>query len=324
MPNPPSYLRQDMTVSVDIEVARRDDTLALPARSVHDALSSSALGYLGARRPRLPAAGDARPARADAGRDRRRPRGRRLGPADRLRRPHRPAREAVHAVNTRWLPFEWIAAVRFLGEGRLQTAFIVGGISIGVAVIVFMSAMLAGMEANFINRVLTSQSHIQLIPPDQVARPLRDGPTASSRTRPSQRPSQRILSIDQWPKIVARLQAMPEVTAVSPTMSGSALAVRGQASRAITLTGVDPATYYKIVRDARLHRRRQRRMSAARTSSSARNWPKTLGATRRRQDQRPGGHRRAARAAHHRHPRPRQQGRQPAHDLSSRCAPRRR
>jgi lipoprotein-releasing system permease protein len=40
---------------------------------------------------------------------------------------------------------------------------------------------------------------------------------------------------------------MPEVTAVSPTMSGSALAIRGQASRAITLTGIDPASYFRIV-----------------------------------------------------------------------------
>jgi lipoprotein-releasing system permease protein len=145
-----------------------------------------------------------------------------------------------------WLPFEWIAAVRFLREGRLQTLFIVGGISIGVAVIVFMSAMLLGLEANFINRVLTSQSHIQLIPPDQVARPLRGG-GGEYEDAVVQRPSQRILSIDQWSTVVARLHAMPEVTAVSPTMSGSALAIRGQASRAITLTGIDPASYFKIV-----------------------------------------------------------------------------
>ena len=156
-------------------------------------------------------------------------------------------------MNSRWLPFEWIAAVRFLGEGRLQTAFIVGGISIGVAVIVFMSAMLAGLEANFINRVLTSQSHIQLIPPDQVSRPLRGG-AQNSRTRRCERPSQRIVSIDQWPKVVARLKAMPEVVAVSPTMSGSALAVRGQASRAITLAGVEPADLFTNRAPARLHR----------------------------------------------------------------------
>ena len=75
----------------------------------------------------------------------------------------------------RWLPFEWIAAVRFLREGRLQTMFIIGGIAIGVGVIVFMSAMLAGLQANFIKRVLTSQPQIQLLAPDQVARPLRGG-----------------------------------------------------------------------------------------------------------------------------------------------------
>jgi HlyD family secretion protein len=37
----PDYLRQDMTVSVDIEVAARDETLVLPLRSVHDIQSGS-------------------------------------------------------------------------------------------------------------------------------------------------------------------------------------------------------------------------------------------------------------------------------------------
>lgn len=39
--DPPDYLRQDMTVSVDIEVASKNDTLILPARSIHDALSGA-------------------------------------------------------------------------------------------------------------------------------------------------------------------------------------------------------------------------------------------------------------------------------------------
>ncbi|MEO8318754.1 MAG: ABC transporter permease [Bradyrhizobium sp.] len=147
----------------------------------------------------------------------------------------------------RWLPFEWIAAVRFLREGRLQTIFIVGGIAIGVAVIVFMSAMLAGLEANFIKRVLTSQPQIQLLTPDQVARPLRNAP-GEVEDAVVQRPSQRVLSIDQWPKIRSQMLAMPEVTAVSPTIAGSVLAVRGDASRAVTLTGVEPESYFNIVK----------------------------------------------------------------------------
>ena len=37
--DPPDYLRQDMTVSVDVEVAAKDRALVLPIRSVHDVLS---------------------------------------------------------------------------------------------------------------------------------------------------------------------------------------------------------------------------------------------------------------------------------------------
>jgi lipoprotein-releasing system permease protein len=147
----------------------------------------------------------------------------------------------------RWLPFEWITAVRFLREGRLQTLFIIGGIAIGVGVIVFMSAMLAGLEANFIKRVLTSQPQIQLLAPDQIARPLRN--TAGEfEDATVQRPSQRVISIDQWPKIRSQMLAMPEVTAVAPTILGSALAIRGDASRAITLSGVEPDSYFRIVK----------------------------------------------------------------------------
>jgi lipoprotein-releasing system permease protein len=147
----------------------------------------------------------------------------------------------------RWLPFEWITAVRFLREGRLQTLFIIGGIAIGVGVIVFMSAMLAGLEANFIKRVLTSQPQIQLLTPDQVARPLRNG-GRDVEDAVVQRPSQRVISIDQWPKIRSQMLAMPEVTAVSPTILGSVLVVRGDASRAITLSGIEPDSYFKIVK----------------------------------------------------------------------------
>jgi lipoprotein-releasing system permease protein len=147
----------------------------------------------------------------------------------------------------RWLPFEWITAVRFLREGRMQTAFIMGGIAVGVGVIVFMSAMLAGLEANFIKRVLTSQPQIQLLAPDQIARPLRHA-AGEFEDATVQRPSQRVISIDQWPKIRNQMLAMPEVTAVSPTILGSALAVRGDANRAINLCGVEPDSYFKIVR----------------------------------------------------------------------------
>lgn len=147
----------------------------------------------------------------------------------------------------RLLPFEWIAAVRFLREGRLQTMFIILGITIGVAVIVFMSALLSGLQVNFLSRVLTSSAQIQLLPPDQIARPLR-GRSPDLEDAVVQRPAQRIVSIDQWQKIQQRMVTLPGVLVAAPTMSGSALAVRGDASRAIGLTGVIPESYFRIIR----------------------------------------------------------------------------
>jgi HlyD family secretion protein len=41
VPSPPDYLKQDMTVSVDIEVARLANALSLPAQAVHDAASNA-------------------------------------------------------------------------------------------------------------------------------------------------------------------------------------------------------------------------------------------------------------------------------------------
>lgn len=148
----------------------------------------------------------------------------------------------------RWTPFEWITALRFLREGRMQTIFIIMAVAIGVAVITFMSAMLSSLQANFLRRVLTSQPHIQLIPPDEVARLLRQPRQGRIVDAIVQRPAQRTRSIDQWQKIRAELSGWPEIVTVSPTMGGSALAVRGDASRSITVTGIDPDVYFKIVR----------------------------------------------------------------------------
>lgn len=146
-----------------------------------------------------------------------------------------------------WQPFEWIVASRFLREGRWQTVFIVGGVAIGVAVIVFMSALLTGLQANFIRRVLTAQPHIQLLPPQEAVRALRGGQPGVVEDATLQAPLQRLKSIDQWQAVAAQIRAMPEVQVVSPSATGSALVVRGEASRAISVVGIEPALYFRIV-----------------------------------------------------------------------------
>lgn len=147
---------------------------------------------------------------------------------------------------TRWLPFEWIAALRFLRDGWTQTLFILAGVSVGVAVIVFMSALLSGLQTNFLRRVLSAQAHIVMLTPDEVARPLRSG-DGVIQDAVVQRPAQRVRSIDQWQTILRQMEAMPQIAVATPVASGAGLAVRGEASRSITLTGVEPDGYFRIV-----------------------------------------------------------------------------
>ena len=151
---------------------------------------------------------------------------------------------------TTWLPFEWIVAVRFLREGRLQTVFIIAGVAIGVGVIVFMSALLSGMQSNFIRRVLSTQSHIQLVQAQQVTRALRkgtDAPAGQVEGAIIQPPLQQTKSIDQWQAVVAQVRAMAGVKVVSPVASGPVLVLRGSATKAVTVSGIEPESYFRIV-----------------------------------------------------------------------------
>ncbi len=142
-----------------------------------------------------------------------------------------------------WMPFEWIAALRFLREGRMQSLLIVVGVGVGVAVIVFMSALLSGLQANLVRRTLSSQAHIVLLPAEEVARP--QSVTGQDAIR-VQKQAQRLRSIDQWQQIRDRLSGWVEIAAVSPVAAGPAFAVRGEANKAITLIGIDP-THYNLV-----------------------------------------------------------------------------
>lgn len=152
---------------------------------------------------------------------------------------------------TPWLPFEWIVALRFLRQGRLQTLFILAGVAIGVGVIVFMSATLAGLQANFIRRVLSAQAHIQILPHPAVSRPQSATTITAGRTElvdaVTQPPAQRTQRIDQWQAIMSRLRSLPDIVVISPVASGSALAIRGDSSRGISLIGIEPELHYAII-----------------------------------------------------------------------------
>jgi len=145
------------------------------------------------------------------------------------------------------MPFEWFVALRYMRAARGQTVMILAAVSIGVSVLVFLSALIGGLQTSLIAKTLGSQPHVTLRMPREEARalvPAGDG-TAIARVY-EQRP-QRLRSIDQWPTILADVETMAGVIAVSPSVTGAGFAVRAEAKSAIVIRGVDPDRFRAII-----------------------------------------------------------------------------
>ena len=147
---------------------------------------------------------------------------------------------------TSLLPFEWLAALRFMRDGLTQTILVVLGVALGVAVITFMSALLSGLQANIFHRTLNYQAQIVVSPPEESARGLRNAEeTATAMVR--QPRTQRLRSVDQWQSVRDLVTSLPEVVGVAPVVSGPAMALRGNATNAVSLIGIEPSTYLSVI-----------------------------------------------------------------------------
>ena len=142
--------------------------------------------------------------------------------------------------------FETIVAFRFMREGLTQTLLILFGVALGVGVIIFMSALLAGLQSNIVRRTLNFQAPIEILAPDQVARPLRESASSSVAAQIQPR-SQQLRSVDQWQKVIADVARVPGVIGVTPVVSGPGFARRGEAIKSVTITGIDTDSYFDVI-----------------------------------------------------------------------------
>ena len=144
------------------------------------------------------------------------------------------------------LPFEWLLATRFLREGLLQTLFIIAGVALGVSVIVFMSALLTGLQASIFKTLLDYQAQIVIKPPLEAPRILRDSAGTEYATRVQPR-AQRPRSLDQWQKVRDTTLAIPGVLVVAPVIEDSAFIVRGDANTGVGVRGIEPQSYLRLI-----------------------------------------------------------------------------
>ncbi len=144
------------------------------------------------------------------------------------------------------MPFELFVALRYLRDGRLQTWLILAGVGVGVGVIIFLSALINGLQQSLIDRTLGSQAHVVVRAPEEMPRVLERSDEALQSTV-VQRPPQRVRSIVEWQRVAGLLRRTPDVIAVAPTVAGPAMAVRGPGSTSVTVRGVDIESYEPIV-----------------------------------------------------------------------------
>src|SRR5512138_1479999 len=139
---------------------------------------------------------------------------------------------------------DWTIALRLLREGRVQSALIIVGIAVGVAVIIFITALINGLQANTIQRTLGTQSHVRVEAPDEVNRIASAAGVQLVLEDPR---AQRLRSINNWQQVQTALESLPQVTAVSPVVSGPAFARRAEARESVALLGIDVQRYRRIV-----------------------------------------------------------------------------
>ncbi|RMH41892.1 MAG: ABC transporter permease, partial [Alphaproteobacteria bacterium] len=138
-------------------------------------------------------------------------------------------------------------AWRHLGSAPGQTALLVAGVAAAVFIFIFMSALIGGLAELLVNRTLGNQAHVIVAAPD---RPLpllvpAEGRHILAARQASTSPSLGLAAPRAWK---ATLAAFPGVRVIAPKLVGSGVLIRGEVTRPVTLTGLEPGRESAIIR----------------------------------------------------------------------------
>ncbi|MFW9609733.1 MAG: ABC transporter permease, partial [Aquaspirillum sp.] len=133
------------------------------------------------------------------------------------------------------MQFIWTVAWRLLREGRFQSVLILSGVTLGVAVVVYITAIVNGLQANLINKTLSTQAHIVLRPADEDNRAVVNQPWVLSDV---QKRTQRERTLRDWTTSRDLALATPGVKHSAALASGPAFAVKGGVRKSVSLMGV--------------------------------------------------------------------------------------
>jgi len=145
----------------------------------------------------------------------------------------------------RSLPVELLLAFRFLREGRVQSSLVLAGVTAGVAVTVFLTQLINQLQGLIIDRVMGSQAHVVIQPAQEEVLRVPQETALATHIQPR---LQRQRAVDQWQQVLDLALDIPGVLAAAPIVTGSALVSRGAVVQSVTVLGVQPEDYGRVVR----------------------------------------------------------------------------
>lgn len=137
--------------------------------------------------------------------------------------------------------FELQVAWRFLREGRMQTALILVGIAIGIAVLIFLNTLISGLQEDLVASTVGNSPHLRgsALEPEPPARVSDRYPeTTVITTTVSPAPEDAILR--NWEPVWDQLETMDMFAGITPAVNGSGFVVQGDRALPVAVRGFPP------------------------------------------------------------------------------------
>jgi lipoprotein-releasing system permease protein len=142
----------------------------------------------------------------------------------------------------RGLRFEAQVAARHLRAGGGQTWLTISAVAAGVIIVIFVTALIFGLQRKMTVLLTEAIPHVTVRVPDPRPVPLAEVPGAPpgrSASRLEQlAPQQK--DIDDWPRVVAAIRALPGVRLVNPVVRHQGFVTKGGRSIGVGVVGADP------------------------------------------------------------------------------------
>jgi lipoprotein-releasing system permease protein len=136
------------------------------------------------------------------------------------------------------MPFEFRVALRYIRSGRLQSLLIFAGVAVSIVVFTFMAALINGLAISMTDDVIGSIAHVRLEPAPRLPRDL--GVAGSVRRLVAvQRGNEPRAAVNGWREWERLIEALPGVSAVAASVSGSGSVVRGERILPVTVAGYE-------------------------------------------------------------------------------------